>query len=157
MTESSGPEIRPSSLRPAREDIPVPDGYGLMPLVDPFEAYVGPFFERMRDGPSGPELMVAFRVDERHLNGAGSVHGGMLMTFADAALGTAIWRLTSRVPSVTVSMQIDFLKPARLGDLVETAPILTRRTRSILFVRATFEVGGEPVLHATSLWKVLGA
>ncbi|NWG45660.1 MAG: PaaI family thioesterase [Alphaproteobacteria bacterium] len=158
MTESAGPDVDPGRLPPARAAETPPPGYTAMVLSDPFEAYVGPFFERTETAEDGAErIWLAFRVDERHLNGGGHVHGGMLMTFADAALGTLAWRATGRTPSVTLSMETEFLKGAGLGDLVEVCPILTRRTRAILFIRATFHVRGEPILHASSLWKIIGA
>jgi len=36
------------------------------------------------------------------------------------------------------------------------APTLTRRTRSMLFIRGDFTVGGETIMTAASIWKVLG-
>jgi hypothetical protein len=53
-------------------------------------------------------------------------------------------------------MQCQFLAPAKLGDLVEVAPVLTRRTRSLIFLRGDFTVGGAPIFTASSVWKILG-
>jgi acyl-coenzyme A thioesterase PaaI-like protein len=86
----------------------------------------------------------------------GVFHGGMLMTFADAALGQAAWDVTDRAPSVTLSMQCQFLQGARNGDLIEVVPILMRQTRALLFIRGDFKVGEETIMTVASLWKLLG-
>ena len=130
----------------------VPEGFAPSKLVDPFEIHVGPIFER---GAAGAKTY-ALRVDRRHVNMNGIVHGGMLMTFADAALGQAAWDATDRGNVVTLNMQSQFLSPAREGDWIEFAPVLIRRTRSLLFFRGDFAVDGEPVYSVASVWKLLG-
>ncbi len=129
-----------------------PPGYTQTELSDPFEIHLGPVFEA---GAKGARHFV-LRVDERHLNGRGVVHGGMLMTFADLALGQAAWDATDHAFVVTINMQAQFLKTARAGDLIEVAPQLVRRTRSLLFLRGDFEVAGDAIFTASSIWKVLG-
>lgn len=129
-----------------------PPGYTQTHLVDPFEIHVGPIFERIENG-ARHFLLIA---DERHVNGRGVVHGGMLMTFADLALGGAVWDAIGNVAVVTVGMQSQFLKSARAGDHIEVTPELVRRTRSLVFMRGDFTVRGEVIYSATSVWKLLG-
>jgi uncharacterized protein (TIGR00369 family) len=132
-------------------DWPRPD-YAAIDLVDPFEVHVGPAYQQ---GVAGTRKF-AFRVDERHVNRRGVLHGGMLLTFADMALGAAAWDVTDRAPCVTLGMQTQFLKPVRLGDIVDVQPQLMRRTRALLFLRGDFLVQTEAVFTATSVWKLLG-
>jgi uncharacterized protein (TIGR00369 family) len=129
-----------------------PPGFTPTHLTDPFEIYVGPVFER---GAKGARHF-AFFVDQRHLNMRGVIHGGKLMTFADAALGQAAWDACDHARCVTLNMQSQFLAPAVAGDLVEVAPVLTRRTRSLMFLRGDFTVRGEPIYSVASVWKILG-
>ncbi len=84
------------------------------------------------------------------------MHEGMMMTFADALLGGAAWRGSGGKPCVTMSLQASFLSTARLGDVIECRTKVEKQTRSVMFVSASFTVEGEPVMTATSLWKVLG-
>ncbi|MGZ6007324.1 MAG: PaaI family thioesterase [Rhizomicrobium sp.] len=129
-----------------------PPGFTETHLIDPFELRVGPVFEQ---GEKGARRF-AFIIDERHVNMRGVIHGGMLMTFADAALGQAAWDACDHANCVTLNMQTQFLAPAKAGDLVEVAPVLTRRTRSLIFLRGDFTVGGEAIFTASSVWKILG-
>ena len=129
-----------------------PPGFTQTRLIDPFELHVGPFYEQ---GETGAKRF-CFRVDKRHVNMNGVIHGGMLMTFADAAMGQAAWDATDHGDVVTLNMQSQFLAPAREGDWIEVAPVLTRRTRSLLFLRGDFTVDGVAVYSMSSVWKILG-
>jgi hypothetical protein len=46
---------------------------------DNFESHNGPFWHRIDDQG---RMQCAFRVEKKHLNGAGNVHGGCFMAFA---------------------------------------------------------------------------
>ena len=129
-----------------------PAEYAETTLIDPFEIHLGPVYET---GEKGARRFF-LRIDERHVNMRGVIHGGMLMTFADLALGQAVWDATDRAPSVTINMQSQFLKPARVGDTVEVLPELVRETRSLVFMRGDFKVNGETIFSASSIWKLLG-
>ena len=129
-----------------------PVGFTRTELVDPFEIHIGPVFEQ---GIKGARRF-AFVIDERHINMRGVIHGGMLMTFADAALGQAAWDACDHANCVTMTMQMQFLAPAKLGDLVEVTPVLTRRTRALMFFRGDFMVRGETIFSVASVWKILG-
>ncbi len=129
-----------------------PAGYTDTRLIDPFEIHVGPVWEQ---GEKGARRF-AFRVDKRHVNMRGVIHGGMLMTFADAAFGQAAWDACDHADVVTLNMQSQFLAPAKEGDLVEVLPVLTRRTKSLIFLRGDFTVDGAPIFSVSSVWKILG-
>jgi uncharacterized protein (TIGR00369 family) len=127
-------------------------GFTETKLIDPFEVLIGPVFEQ---GAPGAKTF-ALPIDERHVNARGVIHGGMLLTFADCALGQAVWDVTDRAPSVTLNMQGQFLKPAKAGDVVLVKPDLIRRTKAFVFMRGDFRVKDDVVFAATSVWKLLG-
>lgn len=131
-------------------------GFREMVLHDPFEAFVGPLYASLDDEADGTARRAAFRVDDRHVDAQGALHPGMLMTFADAVLGSTAWAATGRRPCVTLSLQTNFTGTARAGDLVIVETRLIRKTRAVIFCAGDFSVGGEPIGQATSLWKVLG-
>ena len=135
-------------LPPAR-NIPAPDGWRPAEQFDPFEAALGPYFERMRNGARE----FAFIIDARHTNAQGVAHGGALLTFADAALGYALWDATDRAPCVTIGQQTQFIAAAVAGDLVTCQPEVVRRTREIVFMRGDFRVGDKVVFTATAVWR----
>lgn len=130
-----------------------PAGFVPSAIHDPFEAYMGPLFERTEADGS---RLFAFIADARRVDETGAVHEGMLMTFADAFLGGAANRAAGG-DCVTLSMQASFLAEAHAGDVIECRTQIDRVTRAIIFVSGRFSVDGVDVATATSLWKVLGA
>lgn len=138
-----------SPLKAARA-VAAPDGWRPADQYDPFEAHLGPYFERVVDGVRE----FAFIIDDRHTNAQGVAHGGALLTFADSSLGYAIWDATDRAPCVTVSQQSNFLSSATVGDLVTCRPEVVRKTREIIFMRADFRVGARIVLTAAAIWRI---
>ena len=156
MTESINAHPDKTPL-PSTRQVTEPDGYVETPLWDPYEAFMGPLFDKRIPGEDGaPELWMAFRVDDRHVNTRGVVHGGMMASFADAVMGSIAWNTIDREPCVTLSMQMNFLKGPKMGDLVECRATLTRQTRSVLFVAGEFFVDDNLVMTGSSLWKILG-
>lgn len=136
-------------LPPARV-VPVPKGWQPAEQFDPFEAFLGPYFERKRDGARE----FSFLVDDRHTNAEGVVHDGALLTFADAALGYALWDATERAPCVTVSQHSEFIASARTGDLVTCLPTLVHKTREVVFIRGDFLVGAKIIFTVTAIWRI---
>jgi len=119
-----------------------------------FNLYVGPLY-RLPDADGGAVRRFAFVIADKHMNSAGSVHGGMLMTFMDVAMGQ-----TSRLESgakggSTVSLNCDFVGPGRLGDLVEARIRVSRRARTMIFLSGELYAGDRLLLVANGLWKVV--
>ena len=104
---------------------------------DSYETHTGPFWHRTEaDG----QVRCAFRVEKKHLNGAGNVHGGCFMTFADYCL-FALASHELRGPAVTVSFASEFLDAAREGELIECFGEVTRAGGSLIFVRGELKSG----------------
>ncbi len=111
---------------------------------DAFEQRAGPFYERIEaDGTA----RAAFRAEPRHMNGAGFMHGGCLMTFADAALFTIARGAMDGSHGVTLSLSGDFLDPARVGQLIEATGEVVRAGGKTIFVAGIIRADGNPVLR----------
>ena len=130
----------------------LPAGWKPMPAED-YPALIGPFLARRE----GSGWRYAFVAEQRHLNRGGVVHGGMLMSFADDALGATVWQSVGRKPCTTVQLSTQFVSPVRLGEFVEVRAQVLRATRTVVFVRGVLEVAGRPVVHADGVWKILGS
>lgn len=127
----------------------LPPGYRPYEYEDPFEDHVGPFGYRVADG----RISFAFQSDERHRNTGGTLHGGMLMTFADFALClTAVWDQPGE-RCVTVSFHSEFVAAGSPGELIEASGEVVRRTRSLAFVRGQLAAGGRVLLTWSGIVK----
>jgi len=115
---------------------------------DPFETRSGPFFMLRQDDGS---YLSAFRAEARHMNGAGFMHGGCLLTFADFALfGIATDELGSD-NAVTMNLSGDFLGVVQERALVEARGEVTRGGGKTIFVRGLITGDGEPALSFTGI------
>lgn len=119
---------------------------------DGFIGLVGPFWTR--DNPDGI-VSHGFIAQERHANLLGVVQGGMLMTFADRALGVAAWKAVDNQPSTTVQFSMNFVAAAQIGSFIEITPRVIRATRSLIFMEGRLTAGETELATATGLWKVV--
>jgi len=114
-----------------------------------FGELVGPLWGR-GDGHFG------FVVGKKHLNFADIVHGGMLTTFADQAMGMTAQRATGGKPHATIELNIQFVGAVRLNEFVEAHCEVVRLTRAIVFMQSKLAVGTRTVATATGIWKIRG-
>lgn len=114
-----------------------------------FGELIGPIWRR-------GDALFGIIAAEKHRNHRGIVHGGMLMSFADQAMGMTGRRATGDKPHATIEMNIQFVGAVRLGDFVEARCEVVRKTRSVLFMRSTLIVGEKTVATASGIWKILG-
>jgi acyl-CoA thioesterase len=73
-------------------------------------------------------------VDERHRNYFGGAHGGLLATLVDTASFFPRPLLPSGVTCTTTSLQVNYIRPAAVGDLLIARSELLhlgRRTASV--------------------------
>jgi uncharacterized protein (TIGR00369 family) len=115
---------------------------------DPFETRSGPFFMRREEDGT---YLSAFRAEERHMNGAGFMHGGCLLTFADFALFAIATDELAGANGVTMNLSGDFLGAAGSGALMEARGEVTRGGGKTIFVRGLVTADGTPCLSFTGI------
>lgn len=82
----------------------------------------------------GPEKSIAaLRITDAHTNSLGIAHGGVIFTLADRAFGLACNR--GPEPSVTMDMNIRYLRPAMVGQLLTATAERIHAGRSTSFIR----------------------
>ena len=95
-------------------------------------------------------------VEAKHLNFVDIVHGGMLTTLADQAMGMTAFRANDNKPHATIELNMQFVGAVRLGEFVEAHCEIVRLTRAIIFMQCKLVVGTRAVANATGIWKVRG-
>jgi len=131
----------------------IPDGFVPFENQGPFLEHIGPF--QVREG--GEELILGLRAEDRHANHRGTVQGGLLSTFADFALGRAIEaNADDDKQRATVSLTVDFLKPAKPGDWIESRTRVDRVGATLSFADCSLTVAGREIVRARAVWVVAG-
>jgi uncharacterized protein (TIGR00369 family) len=129
----------------------VPEGFTPYENQGPFLEHIGPV--HVREG--GGELVFGLRAEERHANHRGTIQGGLLSTFADFALGRAIEAdADDDRDRATVSLTVDYLKPAKPGDWIESSARVDRVGGTLAFADCSLSVGGREIVRARAVWVV---
>ena len=75
----------------------------------------------------------AMEVREHHLQTAGVVQGGLVVTLADHAIYLAVRSLLAPgEASVTVELKVNFIAPAKDGELIAEARVVSRGNRILV-------------------------
>ena len=90
-----------------------------------------------------------------HLNPAGTVHGGVLATLVDSAMGAVARHVSGdgEVPA-TSQLTVTYLNPARTGPMVVTGR-MRKRGKHLMVCDADVEQDGQPVVHAVATFGVV--
>ena len=118
-----------------------------------FNRHIGPIF-LLAPEDDGTQRYV-FTAREIHLNAAGTVHGGMLMSFMDVAMSKTARGASATSRLSTIALSCDFVSPARFGDRIEARVRIRRRARSVVFLSGELVAEVRTLLIATGLWKVV--
>jgi uncharacterized protein (TIGR00369 family) len=103
------------------------------------------------DGRAGLELDVT----DGHLNEAGTLHGGVLATLVDTAMGQAVRSSTGEddVPA-TSQLTVTYLRPGKPGPVVVTATVRTQGEH-LTVCEADVEQEGQALVHAVATFALL--
>lgn len=132
---------------PSAIDVPA----GFEPLTDAgaFIEHVGALHVRAQDGAVG------VRVEDRHLNVAGTAMGGFLATLVDVAFGRAVRGAADGEAAVaTVSLTTDYLRPGAPGAWLEAHAEVERLTGRLAFGDCSVRADGEEVVRARAVFAV---
>ena len=129
-------------------DLP-PAGFEIAEGTDPAEDLIGPFYLKRLGDHCETGLLTA----ARHTNKLGTVHGGVLMTFADYTL-CAIGKTGSTDDSiVTVSLTTEFVRAAPAAQWLSGEGSVSRRTRSLVFVQGRLCHGNSVIMTFSGVGK----
>ena len=92
---------------------------------------------------------------EEHLNPAGTVHGGVLATLVDTAMGAAVRSSTGEhdVPA-TSQLTVTYLHPGSPGLLEVTGRVVTQGEH-LTVCEAEVQQDGRALVHAVATFAVL--
>jgi uncharacterized protein (TIGR00369 family) len=116
-----------------------------------FAERLGARAEHAADG----RATVSFDATDEHLNPAGTLHGGVLATLVDTAMGLAVRSATGEddVPA-TSQLTVTYLRPGKPGPLTVTAQLRTRGEH-LTVCDADVEQDGKDVVHAVATFALL--
>lgn len=129
----------------------IPAGFQPLFRSSPVLDLIGPLYGH----GAGASLVVGMRVEGKHCNARGTVHGGILATLADVALGYAT-AFSSEPPAglVTASLNMDFSGSAQAGEWLETRVEIQKKGSRLAFANCAILAGEQPIAHASAVFLV---
>jgi uncharacterized protein (TIGR00369 family) len=117
----------------------------------PFETLIGPFYTRADEVGT---LTCAFLPLDKNTNYVGSLHGGAIVTFADAA-ASGLAHMAADGPTVTVAFNCEFLGAGVAGAPIYGTGRVARETKSMVFVQGQLDQNEQAILAFSSVAKKL--
>jgi acyl-coenzyme A thioesterase PaaI-like protein len=138
------------------EDLSAPKGFELhdraSPLTDPWQ----PILKRTLED----RLQLGLYLREAHTNARGMAHGGFIAALADNAMGHSTGVCLAGegrkiAGLVTVSLGMDYISAAALGQWILFDTDFVKTGGSICFARQMITADGEPIAKASATFKIV--
>lgn len=119
-------------------------------LTDPWE----PIYARRAAGG----VNLGIRASGAHANSRGFVHGGLISALADNAMGLSCGQSVDNTSGlVTVSLSVDFVGSAKVGQWLEIRPDVVKAGRTLCFATALVLADDVVCARASAVFKVMSA
>jgi uncharacterized protein (TIGR00369 family) len=130
----------------------IPDGFEphfrKSPMTEPWEPLYSKRTERA--------VIIGLRLAKPHTNGRGLIHGGLIATLSDNAMGYSCAQATGwKTSFVTISLAVDFVGTAQVGQwlVIETEVIKTGST--ICFAQSLAKADDVVIARANGTFRVV--
>ena len=121
------------------------------PLTEPWE----PLYARRTDD----RVVLGLTVAPPHTNSRGMLHGGLIAALADNAMGLSCGQVLTgegmtAAGLVTVSLAVDDMGKAEIGDWLAFDTDFVRTGRTLCFAGAAVTANGSPIARAHATFRV---
>ena len=130
----------------------IPEGFERQlrrsPLTDPWE----PIYSKQTPGA----IILGLRLATPHTNARGFAHGGLIAALTDKAMGHSCGHKMRGVHSlVTVSMSIDFISSAQVGQWLTVDTDVIKTGRTICFAQSLVKADAVVIARANATFRVV--
>lgn len=128
----------------------VPEGFVPNPRKSPLTAPWEPIWLRERE----QTVQLGVRVAPAHCNSRGFLHGGLIASLADNAMGLSLAGAVQGRGGVTVHLSVDYLKSVQQGQWLQIEPRVIRVGSSLGFVDALITADADVVARADATFRI---
>jgi|SRR5579863_9255713 len=120
------------------------------PFTDPWE----PLYSKRTE----KAVIMGLRLAKPHTNARGLIHGGLIASLADNAMGYSCAEVTGWVSSfVTISLSIDFTGSAEIGQWLSAESDVIRTGGTICFAQSLIKADEIVIARASGTFRVVKA
>ena len=117
-------------------------------MTDPWE----PLYSRTEEN----RVTIGLTADDRHCNSRGFVHGGLISTLADNAMGLSCASYHSDIGGlVTLSLHMDFVSIAKKGDWLTFETHFVKPGRAVDTAQGQVLANGKVCALVSATFKVM--
>jgi uncharacterized protein (TIGR00369 family) len=130
----------------------VPEGFEphfrKSPFTDPWE----PLYSRRTE----KSVSIGLRLRKPHTNSRGLIHGGLIASLADNAMGYSCTQATGwRVSLVTISLAVDYVGAAEIGQWLAVECEVIKTGSTICFAQSLVEADDVVIARANASFRVV--
>ena len=129
----------------------LPPGFLPTPAISPFMALWGQVYTRI---DSKEARVLGLWVQDQHLNHQEAMHGGMVASLADNAMGS-LSAHASGGPVATVHLSVDYLSRVPQGRWLEVHSKLDKLGGRMLFASCEGRIGQDLVFKASAVFSLI--
>jgi len=118
------------------------------PLTDPWEPL---YSKRTADA-----VIIGLRLTKPHTNARGLIHGGLIATLADNAMGhSCAFRIGATSSLMTIGLSVDFVGTAQVGQWLAVEPEVIRAGSTICFAQSLIKADDVVIARANATFRVV--
>jgi uncharacterized protein (TIGR00369 family) len=118
------------------------------PFTDPWE----PLYSRRTE----KAVIIGLRLAKPHTNGRGLIHGGLIASLADNAMGYSCAQATDwRTSFVTISLAVDYVGSAQIGQWLAVESDVIKTGRTICFAQSLIKADDAVIARANGTFRVV--
>jgi len=134
----------------------IPDGYEphfrKSPFTDPWE----PLYSQRTDSA----VILGLRLAKPHTNSRGLIHGGLIASLADNAMGYSCAQVMGGAMGgqsslVTISLAVDFIGSAQIGQWLAVESEVIRTGHTICFAQSLIKADEAVIARANATFRVV--
>jgi uncharacterized protein (TIGR00369 family) len=118
------------------------------PFTDPWE----PLYSKRTE----KAVIIGLRLAKPHTNGRGLIHGGLIISLADNAMGYSCAQATNWTTSfVTISLAVDYVGSAQIGQWLAVESDVLKTGRTICFAQSLIKADDIVIARANGTFRVV--
>lgn len=134
------------------ETAPIPEGFARHPRSSPLTEPWEPIYAKQ----TGDVYILGLHLAKPHTNSRGLIHGGLIAALADNAMGLSCsFKAGNLLGLVTISLSVDFLGSANIGQWLAFETNFIKLGGSICFAQCLVTADGEPCARANATFKIM--
>jgi len=130
----------------------IPEGFKPHFRKSPFTEPWEPLYSKRTDR----SVIIGLRLAKPHTNGRGLIHGGLIASLADNAMGYSCAQATDWTTSfVTISLAVDYVGSAQIGQWLAVESDVIKTGSTICFAQSLIKADDVVIARANATFRVV--